>query len=634
MDSFLSAVAARARRADSVSGMTLPASRIIINSEYGPDGTVVRLAQMPSDCVGILLSLLSLRHHGAIAAVCRGWRDASREILNPTLPARWACGRAVATTIANVGGELALSSDGSTMVSVGWCHNEFACAVHSLRVGAASLTPQPPLVGHERSICCVAIDGDCVVSGADGGEVRVWSLSEGGSGGGRRLPVTKADGTASCANVYALALADGILLAGCDDGLVFSWACATPLHTDTRGALQGWVMEGRARSGKALGGDMGLEEVGEVGGLSGAEAVNCVGFCTHPAGGVGLLDGGQYKSVVLRAYGSWSDEPIDAAEELAACRSSKPPHAACTLYPVPSSKPPHAAGWTGGALLMRHPAEVLGIAVDGELLVTSCADGKLRTFSLAEWGRERRGRERHGRGICSAGTCTRILSGHEMTHVFDVALRGPLLASAGFDGTVRLWELLPFWQAEELADGLPGGQASGDKAAGDVPRDEAAGDVPRDEAAGDVPRDDAAGDVPRDEAAGAARRDITRGWRPVATLRHITPPAQCGPDEGWDGRGGGGDGGEGEHGVGGDTVEDSRLSDDALRVTLPVASSHVVSSQVESSQVESSGVKSRVVLPVESVAIGVDGSVFSGSYDPDLMLVWRPPACAAHGLYL
>lgn len=334
------------------------------------------------------------------------WHDLNTTRYRIDPRARASCGASTVPPL--VGGEFAI--DRSTLVSIGAAGDDKCVSVLSIGGGAARL--QCTLTGHTEGICCVAIDGDCVVSGADGGELLVWSLR-------RRQRVAmlspsskaepKDDADPQCvpppgasrilSDVYAVAVEGGQIVAGDAGGLLHLWQQegGQVLASDADGLLhlrsgrqwsriasfEAWQADSRTRSFAASGTTSGT--------TSGDDAelmVMRVAFSEF-----GIVDCGEYGAAVLRL------RPF-ATED-----------SAVETMPSP--------------VVLWHGAAVYGLAVDGALLATGCADKRVRTWCIDP-------------GRAAFATCTRSINGHD-DWVYSVALRGTLLVSGSFDGTVRVW---------------------------------------------------------------------------------------------------------------------------------------------------------------------------------------------------
>lgn len=363
---------------------------------------------LDGDVLPLVLCALPLHDLAHVAAVNCKWSRVARAALLPFEPQQYCCGMPASKVPSDCGGEFAISLDGDEVVSVGYAGNDKSIALH--RVTHRGHTAIGVLEGHSKSVSCVAISGDTVVSGADGGEVCVWSLGE-----QRKV--------ATLSGIRPNNLDAAVETVGHGDSDVYAIAIDREAKTiysgDCRGILCLWSLQMDASWALAT------------------HFERCAGppecaWCVAFTDGNMLADGGEGQHLLPTSLTAGASEPLRSgtwADVLLRCPvdSGRPWTRILESDSQDQQSRHEACSWHVYAL--RHPDSIHSLAADGCLLATACADHAIRTWCI-------------GRSMPNFGTCTRVLLGH-INWVYSVSLRGAMLVSGGFDGLVCVWDVRP-----------------------------------------------------------------------------------------------------------------------------------------------------------------------------------------------
>ena len=337
-----------------------------------------------------------------------------------TAPASGPPGRLLATLQGHAGGVLAvaLSADGRWVA--GGSHDGTVTLWEATPASGPPERPVATLQGRRASaIRCLALSGDgrLVAGGCQDGSLALWETAPASGSPGR--PLATLEGYTGAIRGVALS-ADGRLAAGSRlDGTVTLWEVAPSGGPPGRSlaTLQGHASavrcvalsgDGRLAAGGCQDGSLALWEVAPASGspwrllatLRGHSGM--VWSVALSGDGRLLASGGEDGTVRL-----WDTTPTSG-------------------YPVPGSG-------QALAILQGHAGAVWGVALsgDGRLLASGSQDKTARLWETAP-------------ASGSPGRLLATLEGHTSS-VSSVALSedGRLLASASYDGTVRLWAIAP-----------------------------------------------------------------------------------------------------------------------------------------------------------------------------------------------
>ncbi len=347
---------------------------------------------------------------------------------------------------------MALSGDGELLASGGSDGTVKLWAAQQCRNATPSGRPLATLQGHAGGVNRVALraDGRLLASGGQDGTVRLWEAPS-----GRLLAVL--EGHTSEVRGVALSEDGRLLASGSLDGTVRLWEAQSgrPLAT-LRGHTAGVL-------GVALSADGGLLASGGMDGTVKLWAAQQCREATPSGQPVATLQG--HASAVWNVALSRDGRLVASGDWDRTLR----------LWEAPSGRPL--------ATFLGHGGAVYGVALsaDGSLLASGGQDGTVKLWEapggrplatlqghtggihavalsadgglLASGGEDRTvrlweaRRSRPGESVCSLwatqGQPPATLQGHSGGVWVALSGDGRLVASGGFDGTVRLWEVAP-----------------------------------------------------------------------------------------------------------------------------------------------------------------------------------------------